>query len=273
MLLAVLYPLYFIVIASVSDPNAINSGQVWFWPKNLTFEGYERILGDSAIWRGYRNSILYTALGTTINVFLTLTAAYALSRKDLVGRNLIMFFFAFTMFFSGGLIPTYLVVRDLKMINTIWALVIPNAVAVWNIIIARTFFESTIPQELLEAAQIDGCSNTKFFWKIVLPLAKPLIAIMILFYGIGHWNSFFDALIYLRDEALYPLQIILRNILIQNEMSAQMVMDVESYAAQQRVAELVKYGVIMVASVPPLILYPFLQKYFVKGVFVGSIKG
>jgi putative aldouronate transport system permease protein len=272
-LLAVLYPLYFIVIASFSDPTAINSGQVWFWPKDITFEGYERILGDSAIWRAYRNSLFYTALGTTINLFLTLTAAYSLSRRDLVGRNFFMFMFALTMFFSGGLIPTYLVVRDLGMINTIWALVIPNAVSVWNIIIARTFFETTIPHELLEAAQIDGCSNTKFFLKIALPLAKPLIAIMVLFYGVGHWNAFFDALIYLRDEALYPLQIILRNILIQQEMSAQMVMDVESYVAQHRVAELVKYGVIMVASVPPLILYPFIQKYFVKGVFVGSIKG
>ncbi len=270
----VLYPLYFMVIASISDPSAIYAGEVWLLPKKITFEGYERIFRDNSIWIGYRNSLIYTLVGTLINVTLTLTAAYALSRKDLPGRKFFMLFITFTLFFNGGLIPTYLVVKDLKMLNTIWALVIPNAVSVFNLIIARTFLENTIPDELLEAAVIDGCSDAQFFRKIVLPLSKPIIAILVLYYGVGHWNSFFDALIYLRDESLYPLQIILRNILVQNQVNTtQMSMDAASYAAQQRVSELIKYGVIMVASVPVLILYPFLQKYFVKGTMIGSVKG
>ncbi|MCM3575588.1 carbohydrate ABC transporter permease [Mesobacillus subterraneus] len=269
----VIYPLYFIVIASISDPNMIYAGKVWLWPKEITFEGYERIFRDNKIWIGYKNSIIYTFVGTIVNVSFTLMAAYALSRKDLYGRNIIMVFFLFTMFFSGGLIPTYLVVKNLGLLNTMWALILPKAVAVWNVIVARTYFQTTIPDELLEAAKIDGCTNAKFFWKIVLPLSKPIVAVMVLFYAVGHWNSYFDALIYLNNENLYPLQLILRNILIQNESAAQMVRDVSSYAAQQRVAELIKYGVIIVASVPLLIVYPFVQKYFVKGVMIGGVKG
>jgi putative aldouronate transport system permease protein len=271
--IVILYPLYFIVIASISDPNSIYAGNVWFWPKGITFEGYIRIFKDNYIWLGYINTIVYTVLGTAVNIVLTLTAAYALSRKDLYGRNIFMLFLAFTMFFSGGLIPTYLVVKNLGMVNTIWAMIIPGAVSVWNIIVTRSFFESSIPNELLEAAIIDGCSNTKFFVDIVLPLSKPIIAVMILFYAVGHWNSYFDALIYLSNEKLYPLQLILRSILIQNQSAAQMVNDIESYAAQQRAAELIKYGVIIVASLPLLIVYPVLQKYFVKGVLIGGIKG
>lgn len=270
----VLYPLYFMVIASISDPSAIYAGEVWLLPKKITLEGYQRIFRDNSIWLGYKNSLIYTVVGTMINIALTLTGAYALSRKDLPGRKFFTLFITFTLFFNGGLIPTYLVIKDLKMLNTIWALVIPNAISVFNLIIARTFLENTIPDELLEAAVIDGCSDMQFFIKIVLPLSKPIIAILVLYYGVGHWNSFFEALIYLRDESLYPLQIILRNILVQNQVNTtQMSMDAASYAAQQRVSELIKYGVIMVASVPVLILYPFLQKYFVKGTMIGSVKG
>ncbi|RBW70774.1 carbohydrate ABC transporter permease [Bacillus taeanensis] len=271
--IAVLYPLYFIVIASISNPDLINAGKVWFFPQDITFDGYKRILQDEKIWTGYKNSIVYTVVGTAVNVAFTLMAAYALSRKDFYGRNFFMILIAFTMFFSGGLIPTYLIVKELGMLNTMWALIIPKAVAVWNLIVARTFFESTIPNELLEAAKIDGCSNTKFFTKIVLPLSKPIVAVMVLFYGVGHWNSYFDALIYLNDEGLYPLQLILRNILIQSEASQSMIGDIESLAAQQRVGELIKYGVIIIASIPLLIVYPFIQKYFVKGVMIGGIKG
>jgi putative aldouronate transport system permease protein len=273
MVVLVVYPLYFIVIASISNPNMIYEGKVWFLPRDITFEGYQRIFSDSKIWLGYKNSIIYTFVGTIINVSFTLMAAYALSRKDLYGRNLIMFLFLFTMFFSGGLIPTYLVVKDLGLLNTMWALILPKAVAVWNVIVARTYFQTSIPDEMLEAAKMDGCSDAKFFWKIVLPLSKPIVAVMVLFYAVGHWNSYFDALIYLNNENLYPLQLILRNILIQNEASTQMMSDLDSLAAKQRISELIKYGVIIVASIPLLILYPFVQKYFVKGVMIGGIKG
>ncbi|OAS89249.1 MULTISPECIES: carbohydrate ABC transporter permease [Metabacillus] len=273
MVILVVYPLYFIVIASISNPNMIYEGKVWFLPKEITFEGYQRIFNDSKIWLGYKNSIIYTFVGTIVNVSFTLMAAYALSRRDLYGRNLIMFLFLFTMFFSGGLIPTYLVVKDLGLLNTMWALILPKAVAVWNVIVARTYFQTSIPNELLEAAKMDGCSDAKFFWKIVVPLSKPIVAVMVLFYAVGHWNSYFDALIYLNNEDLYPLQLILRNILIQNEASTQMISDLDSLAAKQRVSELIKYGVIIVASIPLLILYPFVQKYFVKGVMIGGIKG
>ncbi|MCD5324582.1 MULTISPECIES: carbohydrate ABC transporter permease [Pontibacillus] len=273
LMLVVLYPLYFVVIASISNPDYVYNGEVWLWPKEITFEGYQRIFQDGRIWTGYKNTIVYTVVGTFVNVALTLMAAYALSRKDLAGRNFFMFMFLFTMFFSGGLIPTYLVVKNLGLVNTMWALILPKAVAVWNLIVAKTFFQSTIPDELLESAQMDGCSNTKFFFKIVLPLSKPIVAVMVLFYAVTHWNSFFDALIYLNDEELYPLQLVLRSILIQNEASASMLGDVESFAAQQRIADLIKYGVIIVAAVPLLILYPFIQKYFVKGAMIGSIKG
>ncbi len=272
-LLAVLYPLYFIVIASFSDPAYVNAGQVLLLPKGITFEGYARILAHAELWNGYRNTVFYTILGTTINVSLTLTAGYALSRKDLAGRRLVTRLLVFTMLFQGGLIPRYLLVKNLGMTNTIWAMVIPNAVTVWNLIIARTFFQSTIPDEMLEAAVMDGCSTTRFFFRIVLPLSPAIIAVLTLFYGVGHWNAFFDALIFLRNKKLYPLQIILRDILIAAQLQNEMVSDAESIEEKMRVAETIKYGVIIFASIPVLILYPFLQRYFVKGVLIGAIKG
>ncbi|PNQ80679.1 MULTISPECIES: carbohydrate ABC transporter permease [unclassified Paenibacillus] len=272
-MLLVLFPLYFVLIASLSDPNLIYSGEVWFFPKGFTLDGYGRIFSDSSIWIGYANSILYAGLGTLIGVAVTVCAAYPLARKGLAGKSAIMWFLLISMFFSGGLIPTYLLIKDLHMLNTIWALVIPGAGGVFNVIIVRTFFQSTIPDEMWEAASIDGCSNTRFFWSIVLPLSKSVIAVMVLYHVVGFWNGFFDALIYLNDENKYPLQLVLRNILVQNQANSGMMIDVESYAAKMRVTELIKYGVIMVSSLPLLILYPFLQKYFVKGVMIGSIKG
>jgi putative aldouronate transport system permease protein len=270
----VLYPLYFIVIASISNPDKIYAGEVTLLPQGITFDGYQRIFKSDMIWRGYANSILYAGLSTLISVTLILTSAYALSRKDLAGRNIFMAFFIFTMFFGGGLIPTYLVVKQLGMLNTIWAMVLPGAVGVWNIIIARTFFQLTIPDQLREAAFIDGASNFRFFMQFVLPLSKPLIAVMVLIHIVGNWNSFFDALIYLTDEKMYPLQLVLRNILIQSDVATtqSMITDIQSYAAQQRVAELLKYGVIIVSTAPLLIIYPFLQKYFVHGTLIGAIK-
>jgi putative aldouronate transport system permease protein len=274
-LLLVFYPLYFLVIASVSNPDAVYSGTVWLLPQGLTFEGYNRIFADSSILIGYRNSAIYTILGTLISVTLTLTAGYALSRKDLVGRNLILLFFVLTMFIDGGLIPRYLLVRNLGWLNTIWAMVLPNAVGVFNLIITRTFFEITLPDELREAASIDGATNIQFFIRVVLPLSGPIIAVMILIHAVGNWNSFFDALIFITREDMYPLQLVLRNILTQSDVTANaaMLTGVTSYADQQRVTELIKYGMIIVASAPMIILYPFLQRYFVKGIMNGAIKG
>ncbi|MCD1261226.1 carbohydrate ABC transporter permease [Paenibacillus athensensis] len=272
--LAVIYPLYFVFIASFSDPSAVINGEMWIVPKGVTLEGYARIFKETSIWTGYRNTLVYTTVGTTINVVLTLLAGYALSRRDLYGRQAIMIYLLITMFFSGGLIPTYLVVKKLHLVNTMWALILPKAVSLFNIIIARTFFQETIPQELLEQSRIDGCSDVKFFLRVALPLSKAIIAVLALFYAVGYWNSFFDALIYLGDEKMYPLQLVLRNILVvQNEMASQFVSDVQSADVQQRIASLLKYGVIIVASLPLLVVYPFIQRYFVKGVMIGSVKG
>lgn len=272
-MLLVLYPLYFIVIASISDPNAIYEGKVYFIPKLINFEGYERIFAEKSIWRGYLNTFIYTSVGTAINVLFTICAAYSLSKKYLPGRNFFMLMITFTMFFSGGLIPAYLLVQKMGMLNSIWGLVIPTAVGPWNLIIARTFFQSNIPDEVCEAASIDGSSEINTFIRIVLPISQAIIAIMILFYAVGHWNSYFNALIYLRSEDKYPLQLILRSILVQNEVNANMVTDESALAEKQRIADLIKYGVIIVSSLPVLILYPFVQKYFVQGVMIGSVKG
>lgn len=269
----VLYPLYFMMIASISDPNFVANGKVILLPKNITIEGYKKILEYKAIWTGYGNTIIYSVVGAVISVILTITFAYPLSRKDFWGRQFFMIIVLITMFFNGGMIPTYLVVRKLGMINTIWAMVLPNAVTAFNIIITRTFLNITIPDELREAAAIDGCSDLVFFIKIVVPLSKPIIAVLALFTIVGQWNGFFDALLYLTKEQSYPLQLILRNILIQSQSVNQLTESAATIAAQQRQAELMKYGVIIVSSLPLLVLYPFLQKYFAKGVMVGSVKG
>lgn len=275
--LIVLYPLVYIISASVSNPADVNSGKMWLFPKGITFEGYRIIFENGAIWKGYLNTVFYTVLGTTINLAVTIPAAYALSRKDFAGRNLFMAMFVLTMFFSGGLIPTYLVVKSLGLIDTIWAMVLPNAAAVWNIVIARVFFQSTIPKELEEAAIIDGASNFKMFFKIILPLSMPIIAVMGLFYGVGHWNGYFNALIYLSDKELFPLQLVLREILVLQEMSSQNT-DVtgsmaEAMHSKQQLAAVIKYGVMIVSTLPIIIVYPFLQRFFVKGVMIGSLKG
>ena len=231
-----------------------------------------RIFSYESLFVGYKNTILYTLVGTAINVVLTVTAGYALSRKELVGRNVMMMGVMFTMIFSGGMIPTYLLVRQLGLYNTMWALILPGAVSTWNLIVCRTFFQQTIPDELREAADLDGCGDVAFFLRVVLPLSSSIIAVMVLFYAVSHWNSYYNALIYLSSTSKYPLQLVLRNILIVNTMD-DMVNDVATQAAQQRMGDLIKYGMIIVSSLPLLILYPFLQKYFVKGVMIGAIKG
>ncbi len=270
--LAVAYPLYFVIIASISDPIAIYEGKVIFFPVSPTFEGYERIFSYSSLFTGYKNTLIYTSVGTTINVVLTITAAYALSRKELVGRNVVMMGVMITMIFSGGQIPNYLLVRNLGIYNTMWALILPGAVSSYNLIVARTFFQQNIPDELREAAELDGCTDAGFFFRVVLPLSGSIIAVMVLFYAVGHWNSYYNALIYMSSQSKYPLQLVLRNILIVNTMD-DMVNDVATQAAQQRMGDLIKYGMIIVSSLPLMILYPFLQKYFVQGVMIGAIKG
>ena len=274
-LLAVAYPLYFMAIASFSDPHLVNNGKLWLIPRGITFEGYRRIFGDSRIWTAYLNTTIYTLGGVSVNLLVTIPAAYALSRRDLWGRNLVMALFTFTLLFGGGLIPTYLIIRSLGILNTRWVMIIPNAVAVWNLIIARTFFQTTIPADLLDASRMDGASNIRFFASVVIPISPAIIAVLALFYGVGHWNAFFEALIYLKDPELYPLQLVLRSILIMNESAAEMMeaADPDTVAEQQRIIEVIKYGLIMVASVPVLLLYPFLQKYFIKGVMIGALKG
>lgn len=270
--LVVAYPLYFVIIASISDPIAIYEGKVILFPVGVTFEGYERIFSYASLFTGYKNTLIYTSVGTAINVALTITAAYALSRKELVGRNAVMMGVMITMIFSGGQIPNYLLVRNLGIYNTMWALILPGAVSSYNLIVARTFFQQNIPDELREAAELDGCTDAGFFFRVVLPLSGSIIAVMVLFYAVGHWNSYYNALIYMSSQSKYPLQLVLRNILIVNTMD-DMVNDVATQAAQQRMGDLIKYGMIIVSSLPLMILYPFLQKYFVQGVMIGAIKG
>lgn len=269
----VLYPLLFVLSASVSNPAAVLNGEMWLWPKDLALTGYKKVLENRDILTSYGNTLLYTVTGTAINVVMTVMAAYPLSRRDLRGRHWMTALMVFTMFFSGGLIPTYMLVKQLGMVNRFWALIIPNAVSVWNIIIMRTFFQSGIPNEIQEAAAIDGCSDFKTLWKIVLPLSMPILAVMVLFYSVGHWNAYFSAIIYLTDRELYPLQLILREILVQGQMEEMVNIGDSSHAQSIMDAEAIKYAVVVVANLPILLLYPFLQKYFVKGVMIGAIKG
>lgn len=272
-LIVILYPLIYVVSASFSSTHAVISGKVWLWPVEPSLDGYRAVFKNQMVLTGFKNTLIYTVLGTALNLMLTVMAAYPLSRKDFRGRNFFMLLFVFTMMFSGGLIPTYLVVRQLGMIDTIWSMIIPVALTVWNVIIMRTYFQVTIPRELLEASQMDGCSDIRFLLQIVLPLSGPILAVISLFYAVGHWNQYFNALIYLKSADLYPLQLVLRDILVQNEVNIEMLGDAKTAAARQGLRELLKYSLIVVSTVPLLVVYPFVQKYFVKGVMIGSIKG
>ena len=272
-LLIVLYPLYFVLIASISDANSISLGKVILLPKNIDFVGYRRILQDNRIMNGYVNSILYTVASTVIGTMTTILAGYSFSRTDLVGRKALMMVYVFTMYFSGGLIPTYLVVKDVGLLGSPWAVILMGAISVYNIIIARSFFSSSIPVDLYEAAQLDGCSNGRFFISIVVPLSKSIIAVIALYYAVAQWNGYFNALIYRSKQNQYPLQMVLREILLSSQSVQADVTDVDAIQEMQRIAATIKYGVIVVASLPMLMLYPFIQKYFVKGVMIGSVKG
>ncbi|SDE68480.1 putative aldouronate transport system permease protein [Paenibacillus sp. UNCCL117] len=272
-LIVVLFPLIYVISASLSEPSAILLGEIRLLPKGFNVQAYKRVFDNADIMSGYLNTIFYTVVGTAINLVMTTLAAYPLSRKDFYGRQFVTGLVVFTMFFSGGMIPMYLLIRDLGMLNTIWALVLPGAISVWNLIIMRTFFQVSIPLEIQEAASIDGCSNSRILWRIVLPLSLPILAVMTLFYAVGHWNAFFSALIYLTDRGKYPLQLVLREILIQNQMNEMASIADDTLMNYMMQIEAIKYAVVVVANLPMLLLYPFLQKYFVKGVMIGALKG
>lgn len=269
--LVVLAPLLYVLLASFLQPNVLITKGFSFNATDWTLEGYKRIFSDGTILRGFFNSLLYATTFTIVTVTVSILAGYSLSNDDLVGKKAFMIFFLITMFFNGGLIPTYLVIRDLGMLNTIWAIVLPNAISVWFVILARTYFKA-IPKELKEAARIDGASEFGIFLKIILPLSKPIIFVLALYAFIGQWNAYFDAMIYLDDRELFPLQLVLRSILIQNEVQPGMISDQLAMAELQRISEMIKYSSIVIASLPLLIMYPFFQKYFEKGVMVGSLK-
>ncbi len=272
-LIVIGYPLIYIVSSSFSSPTAVSTGKVILWPVDLSLEGYEAVFKNKDVLSGYLNTIIFTVCGTTINVIMTMFAAYPLSSRKLPGRNFFLFLFTFTMLFSGGMIPTYILIKDINMLNTIWAMILPGAVSVYNLMITKTFIQNSIPDELYEAAEIDGCSDANYFFKMVVPLSKSIIAVLVLFYAIGHWNAYFNAFLYLDDRKLFPLQLVLREILIANSIDATMILDPEIAAAKQGMAELLKYSLILVSTVPVMCLYPFVQKYFVKGVMIGSVKG
>lgn len=274
-LLVVAYPLIYIVSASFSSTAAVMANRVWLWPVEPSLKGYEAVFNNKDILTGFGNSILYTLVGTFVNLVVTLAAAYPLSRKDLRPRNVFMLVFSFTMFFSGGMIPSYLLISDLGLLNSRWSIILPGALSVYNMIIARQFFASNIPTELLEASQLDGCSDFQFILRVVIPLSGAIVAVLGLFFAVGHWNAYFNALLYIGDRKKYPLQVFLREILIQNTIDASMTgsVSIEDEVVKQGLEDLLKYSLIIVASVPVLLIYPFVQKYFVKGVMIGSIKG
>lgn len=273
--ISIVYPFVYIASASVSNPNAVVSGQVVLWPVGFNLGAYQLILQYPEIVRGFLNSIGYAFGVMTIGTFTTMLGGYAMSRRDMPGRNLFMVIFVFTMLFSGGMIPTYLVVRDLHMLNTPWALILPGAMSVWQLIVTRTFFQVSIPDELLECARLDGASDFRFFFQIVVPLSKPIIAVNALLFAVGSWNAYFNALIYLTNQNLYPLPLVMRNILLENTFDPSKIQSIpaDKMAEMQQLAVKLKYALIIIASVPPLVAYPFVQKHFVKGMMIGSLKG
>ena len=272
-LVIVLYPLIYVVSASFSDPQAVISGKVVLWPVDVTLRGYQAVFKNPKIITGFANSLFYMFVGTAINLVMTMLCAYPLSRKEFTARNKIAALFVFTMYFSGGLVPSYMIVSKLGLINTRWAMLIPTAMSTYNMIIARTYMVNSIPDELYEAAQLDGCSPFKYLLKVIVPLSKPIIAVLARYYGIAKWNNYFDAMLYLNDPSKWPITMVLREILIQNQIDPTMLTDASALSKLQGMTELLKYSVIVVASVPVLMIYPFVQKYFVKGVTIGAVKG
>ena len=275
--LVVGYPLWFVLIASISDPQAVETGKVWLWPVDLNFDGYKRVFAESSILSGYKNTIVYTLTGVVVHLAIVLPCSYALSRQQFVGKVAVTWYFLFTMLFSGGLIPTYLVVKNLGLLDTMWAVILPGAAGAWAILVGRAFFKQTVPEELNEAAKVDGAGDFQVFLRIAVPLSAPIIATLALFHGVGLWNEYFNALIYLSDRDAYPLQLILRELLVVSQDATQGggagdAGSSESLAEQLRLASLIKYAVMIVASIPLLVIYPFLQRFFTQGVLIGSVK-
>lgn len=275
-----LYPLFFTVIASVSDAYAVYRGEISFWPKGFTLEAYQMVLENKSIWRGYANTIIYTLTGTMLSLFLTIPVAYALSKRQMYGQKILMTVFLITMYFSGGIIPSYILMNQLKLVNTPWVIILSGGLSVYNLIVTRTFFQGNIPESLYEAARIDGASEFRIFVQVALPLSKAILAVMALYYGVARWNSYFNAMIYLQDKDLFPLQLILRSILILNEnaFTAALESDIDAailadLAHKSYLVTTMKYALVFIASAPMLMIYPKIQKYFVKGVMVGSVKG
>ncbi len=280
MFLITLYPLVYVLSASFSDPDAVASGEMLLWPVGFNTDGYEMVMQNSQIWTGYRNTIFYTVVGTLLQLAFTLPCAYALSRRDLQGKGFFMTLFMITMYFSGGMICEYLNISELGLLNNPLALLLPGLVSTYNMIVARTFFANTIPWELTEASYLDGASNFKLFTKIILPLSAPIIVVLALYYGVGHWNSYFNALLYMESRDLFPLQVFLKEILTQAQMANEFLMDggytpeeIRQLEEQAEMANRIKYCVIVVSTVPMMLIYPRLQKYFAKGVMIGSVKG
>lgn len=275
LLIVFVWPLWFVLIASISDPSQVWQGNVILMPKNITLDAYKEVIQYETIWIGYRNTILYTVLGTIINLVLTVCGAYPLSRRDFAPRKFLLIILMITMYFSGGLVPSYLVVNKLGLVDTIWAMIIPNAVSMFNIIITRTYFINSIPEELHEAAQLDGANTAQYLFKVVLPLSKPILAVITLFYAVGHWNDFYSALIYINSQQLLPLQSVLRKLLLSTQMTLQITssMSPDEIMRKTQLAQTLKYSSIIVSTVPVLCLYPLVQKHFVKGIMVGSVKG
>lgn len=275
--IVVAYPLWFVIISSVSSPEAVAGGKVIFWPIELNLDGYKEVFKNDMVVRSFLNSIVYTVCGTLLNLVVTLPTAYALSRDKFSGKKAVTIFYMITMFVSGGMVPTYLVVKNMHMLDSMWALIVPGALSVYNMIVARTFFKTNISPELYEAAAMDGCGHTKFFFRVALPLSGAIIAILVLYYGVAHWNAYFSSLLYMKTEEKYPLQLVLRSILVKNQdQLSQAVTTAAAQAAmreKERLLELMKYSLIIVSSIPVLIMYPFVQKHFVKGVMIGSVKG
>ena len=271
-LLAIIVPLIYVIVASFMDPVVLSSEGITFDFSKWSLEGYKRVLKDDMLLRGFLNSVFYSISYAVISVAVTLMAAYPLSKEEFVGRKFVNTLYVITMFLGGGLIPTYLLIDKLNLLNTVWAILLPGAINVWNIMLAKTFYRS-LPKELREASSIDGASEIIHFFKIVLPVCKPIIAVLMLYQFVGQWNSYFDAMIYLDDASLQPLQLVIRAILIQNTPATGMIADIQSTAEMAKIAELLKYSTIVISSLPLLIMYPFFQKYFDKGIMIGSVKG
>ncbi|WP_316519375.1 carbohydrate ABC transporter permease [Neglectibacter sp. CSJ-5] len=270
--IVIVYPLYYVLLASITDPTVVNTGKLLLYPEAPYIDGYKRAFSYAPLWTGYKNTLIYTFVGTIISLICTIPAGYALSRMDLPGRRVIMFLFTFTMFFNGGIVPLYLVVQNLHIYDTIWAVALPVAVSVYNLIVCRSFFDTGIPIEMLEAAKIDGCNDFVFFFRIVIPLSSTIIAVMCLFYATALWNQFFNPLMFLSGQDKMPLQVVLRNLVLSNQVNS-ITSNAQEIAMRQRLAEQLKYCTVVLAAAPLLIVYPFLQKYFAKGVMVGAVKG